>query len=263
MKATDFKGKKLRGEKISMLTCYDYPSAKLAGETTLDCLLVGDSVAMAVHGFSSTVAATLDMMVMHTQAVSRGLGSQFLISDLPFLSYRGTLTDTILATKRLMQAGAHAIKLEGGDAHACETIQYLTQAGIGVIGHIGLTPQSVHQLGGYTVQGRKTHDATRLCEEAKALEKAGCLALVLECLPSSLAQSITQDLNIPTIGIGAGIHTDGQVLVWHDILGLQTAFKPKFLKYYSQLAPMIQDALNTFHQEVTGLHFPTPEYSYD
>jgi 3-methyl-2-oxobutanoate hydroxymethyltransferase len=263
MKATDFIYKKQRGEKISMLTCYDYPSAQLASQTTLDCLLVGDSVAMAVHGFPSTVAATLDMMVMHTQAVSRGLGSQFLISDLPFLSYRGTLTDTIHATKRLMQAGAHAIKLEGGDVHACETIHHLTQAGIAVIGHIGLTPQSVHQLGGYTVQGRKAQDAARLCQEAKALEQAGCLALVLECVPTSLAQTITQDLSIPTIGIGAGVHTDGQVLVWHDLLGLQTELKPKFLKHYSLLAPMICDALNTYHLEVTGLHFPSPEYSYD
>jgi 3-methyl-2-oxobutanoate hydroxymethyltransferase len=263
MKSTDFHKKKQKGQKISVLTCYDYPSAQMAAQTQLDCLLVGDTVAMTVHGYPSTVSATLDMMVTHTQAVSRGLGNQFLISDLPFLSYRGSLSETMHQVKLLMQAGAHAIKLEGGDKQVCHTVMHLVRSGIAVIGHIGLTPQSVHQLGGYGVQGRKSEDAKRLLQEAQALEAAGCTALVLECIPTSLAQEITQTLSIPTIGIGAGPHTDGQVLVWHDLLGLQTELKPKFLKQYARLSPLIQDALNLYHHEVLNLQFPTAEYSYD
>lgn len=263
MKSTDFKTKKQRHEKISVMTCYDYPSAQIAAKTKLDCLLVGDSVAMTLYGYPSTVSATVEMMVAHTAAVARGLGEQFLISDLPFLSYRGALSETMHQVKQLMQAGAHAVKLEGGDPHACQTVAHLVQSGIAVVGHIGLMPQSVHQLGGYGVQGKRVDDASRLLHEAQALEAAGCCAIVLECIPSTLARHITETLSIPTIGIGAGPHTDGQVLVWHDMLGLQTDFKPKFLKHYTLLAPLIQETLNLYHHEVLNMHFPTQAHSYD
>lgn len=263
MKASDFKLKKLKGEKISVLTCYDFPSARLAATTDLNCLLVGDSLAMTVHGFAATTSATMPMMVMHTEAVSRGLGKQFLISDLPFLSHRMGLTTTVKNVRTLLQAGAHSVKLEGGDEDTCNTIHYLTAAGIVVIGHIGLTPQSIHQLGGYKLQGKTAVEAERLMLEAKRIEKAGAIALVLECIPSSLAKTISQALSIPTIGIGAGPDTDGQVLVWHDVLGVQTDFKPKFIKQFAELAPTIKNALNTYHNEVLNIEYPTKEYSYD
>lgn len=263
MNANDFKRKKEAGKKITMLTCYDYPSARIAADTDIDCLLVGDSLAMVVHGHPSTVHATLEMMVLHTQAVARGLGNQFLISDMPFLSYQGSFAQTVENVRRLIQAGAHAVKLEGADQSVCQTIQSLTQAGIAVVGHIGLTPQSVHQLGGYRVQGKSNEEAVRLLAEAKKLEEAGCLALVLECIPSQLARSITANLSIPTIGIGAGPHTDGQVLVWHDVLGLQTEIKPKFLKQYAVLKPLILDALNTYSDQVQNQLYPNAEYSYE
>lgn len=255
--------KKQRQEKISFITCYDYPSARIVAESPIDAILVGDSVAMTVYGHPSTVTATMPMMLAHTQAVAKGLGSQWLVSDLPFLSYRAGLNETMTHVRSLMQAGAHAIKLEGGDPDACHTIEYLVQAGINVVGHIGLTPQSIHQLGGFKIQGRRAHDAQRLEQEALALEQAGCCALVLECIPQHLAQTITQSLQIPTIGIGAGIHTDGQILVWHDVLGLQTDFHPKFLKQYASLHPSVLQALNQYHQEVMDQQFPTYEHSYD
>ena len=232
MKIHDFKRKKEQQKKISMLTCYDYPSARIIAESNIDCVLVGDSVAMAVHGYETTVMATMEMMVLHTQAVARGLAKQFLISDLPFLAYRANLTETIQNVKQLMQAGAHAIKLEGADSDALQTVQYLVNAGIAVMGHIGLTPQSVHQLGGYRVQGKLDAQATSLLQQAKALEDAGCFALVIECVPQALAKSITEALSIPTIGIGAGVDTDGQVLVWHDMLGLYTDIHPRFVKQF-------------------------------
>ncbi|OGV26486.1 MAG: 3-methyl-2-oxobutanoate hydroxymethyltransferase [Legionellales bacterium RIFCSPHIGHO2_12_FULL_37_14] len=264
MKASCFKQKKLNNEKISAITCYDYPSARLVALTNIHCILVGDTLAMTMHGFPSTVSATIEMMVLHTKAVSRGLGKQFLISDLPFLSYRISLNDTMQSVKQLLQAGAHAIKLEGGDADACKTISYLTQAGIAVVGHIGLTPQSVHKLSGYRLQGKTKEDAERLLMEAKNIEKSGAIALVLECIPSSLAKTISQELSIPTIGIGAGPYTDGQILVWHDLLGIQTdLLKPKFLKHYAELGENITSAINTYHHEVVNVHYPSMEHSYD
>lgn len=263
MNANDFKRKKIAREKISMITCYDYPSARILAKTPIDCLLVGDSLAMVVHGYSSTVHATIDMMVLHTAAVARGLGKQFLVSDMPFLSYHGSFSQTIKHVQRLIQAGAHAVKLEGADEPICKTITQLTQAGIAVIGHIGLTPQSVHQLGGYHVQGRSSEQATRLIAQAKALEQAGCLAVVLECMPNSLARQISESLAIPTIGIGAGPDADGQVLVWHDMLGLQTEIKPKFLKHYAMLKPDILHAVNTYHEEVQQQQYPCAQYTYE
>ncbi|CEG55879.1 3-methyl-2-oxobutanoate hydroxymethyltransferase [Legionella fallonii] len=262
MKIQDFKRKKQEHSKISMITCYDYPSARIVAESNIDCVLVGDSVAMAVHGHETTIMATIDMMVLHTQAVARGLNKQFLISDLPFLSHKISLTHTMKQVKSLLQAGAHAIKIEGADEDTCQTIAYLVKAGVPVMGHIGLTPQSIHQLGGYKVQGKNQEQAEALLQQAKDLQQAGCFALVIECVPQSLARTITQILNIPTIGIGAGSDTDGQVLVWHDMLGLQTSFNPKFVKKYAQGKDIFVDALNTYVQQVQQVNFPTEEYAF-
>lgn len=262
MKITDFKRKKQQHEKIVMLTCYDYPSAKIIAETNLDCVLIGDSVAMAVHGYDTTLMATIEMIVMHTQAVARGIKHQLIVSDLPFLSHRLSATEVVSHVRQLMQAGAQAIKIEGGDNRTCETIDYLVSAGVPIIGHIGLTPQSIHQLGGYKIQGKETADAAKLIEQAKRLEQAGVSALVIECVPQQLAKTITDSLSIPTIGIGAGYDTDGQVLVWHDMLGLQDEFKPKFLKQYIQGKAVLLDAINNYVAEVRKLQFPTLDHAF-
>lgn len=261
MKLHDFARKKNK-EKITVLTCYDYPCAKLIAETQLDCILVGDSVAMAVHGHHSTVMADMDMMVMHTAAVARGLGRQFLIADLPFLCHRSALSSTMDNVKRLVQAGAHALKIEGGDLHTCETIAHIITSGIPVIGHIGLTPQSVLQLGGYKIQGRSESKAAELLQQAQQLQAAGCCALVLECIPAPLAKSITSSLHIPTIGIGAGSDTDGQVLVWHDFLGLHSDLNCSFVKQYADGKRVFHDAINRYAMEVQQGQFPTLEHSF-
>lgn len=262
MKITDLLLKKQRSEKITLLTCYDYPSARIIAESHLDCVLVGDSVAMAVHGHATTITATMDMMILHTEAVARGLAQQLLISDLPFLAHRESRAITVTNVKRLLQAGAHAVKIEGGDADTCDTICYLVNAGIPVIGHIGLIPQSVHQLGGYKVQGKTDAEADHLLQQAIALEQAGCAAIVVECIPLALAKTITQTLSIPVIGIGAGHFTDGQVLVWHDMLGLQDEFRPKFLKQFAATKPIMLKAINDYVQQVQKSHFPALEHAF-
>jgi 3-methyl-2-oxobutanoate hydroxymethyltransferase len=262
MNVLDFKRKKQNQTKICMLTCYDYPSACIAAESNIDCFLVGDSVAMAVHGYDTTVMATIEMMVLHTQAVARGLKNHFLITDLPFLSHKGSRTQTISNVKKLMRAGAHAIKIEGGDDDTCQTISYLVNAGIPIMGHIGLTPQSVHQLGGYKIQGKSKDQEAILMQQAVALEQAGCFAIVIECVPQNLAKTVTNSLTIPTIGIGAGPDTNGQVLVWHDMLGLQMDFNPKFVKKFAQGKDFFLTALNAYATQVHQCDFPTPEHSY-
>lgn len=262
MNKLDFKIKKDSRQKISMVTCYDYPSARTIAESNIDCVLVGDSVAMAVHGHESTIMASIEMMVLHTEAVARGLNHQFLISDLPFLSYRISQQETLINVKKLLQAGAHAVKLEGGDSDACQTIAYLSTAGVPVMGHIGLMPQSVHQLGGYRVQGRDESQAENLLQQAKALEAAGCFALVVECVPSALAKCITETLSIPVIGIGAGSDTDGQVLVWHDMLGLQTELTPRFVKRFVEGKKLFLQAMNAYDAQTKGSTFPAPEHTF-
>lgn len=246
-----------------MITCYDYPSATIIAESNIDCVLVGDSVAMAVHGHKTTVMATLEMMVLHTQAVSRGLDKQFLISDLPFLCHKESLFHTVANVRQLIQAGAHAIKIEGGDKETCKTIDYLVQSGIPVMGHIGLTPQSVHQLSGYKVQGKNQVEAEKLLHQAQLLEQAGCFAMVIECVPQSVAKIITEKLTIPTIGIGSGVFTDGQVLVWHDLLGLQDTFNPRFVKKFAQAKGLFIDAINTYSQQVQERSFPAIEHVFE
>lgn len=262
MKIQDFKRKKQEQQKIAMLTCYDYPSACMIAESNVDCVLVGDSVAMTVHGYDNTIMATVDMMVLHTEAVARGLKHQFLISDLPFLSHKMSLAHTVDNVTRLLRAGAHAIKIEGGDSDTCKTIAHLVSAGVPVIGHIGLTPQSIHQLGGFKVQGKSQEHADALLQQALDLEQAGCFAVVIECVPQDVAKRITHTLNIPTIGIGAGADTDGQVLVWHDMLGLQTHFNFKFVKRYAQGKEMLLEAINAYAQQVHQVSFPTPEHAF-
>lgn len=262
MKIHDFKRKKLEQQKICMLTCYDYPSACIVAKSKIDCVLVGDSVAMAVHGHKTTIMATIDMMVLHTESVARGLANQFLVTDLPFLSHKKSMAHTIKDVTRLIQAGAHAIKIEGADTDTCNTITHLVNAGVPVMGHIGLTPQSIHQLGGYRIQGKNQEQAELLLTQATKLEQAGCFAIVIECVPQPLAQLMTESLMIPTIGIGAGNGTDGQVLVWHDMLGLQTSFNPKFVKKYAQGAEILLEAIDNYALQVQKMNFPANEHAF-
>ena len=262
MKIHDFKRKKDEHEKITMLTCYDYPSACTIAKSTIDCVLVGDSVAMVMHGHESTIMADIEMMVMHTAAVARGLKTQFLVSDLPFLCHRSGMGETIAHVKKLMQAGSHAIKIEGADEDSLQTISYLVKSGIPIMGHIGLTPQSIHQLGGYKVQGKSDQDSIKLIDEAMRLEDAGCFAIVIECVPSLLAKKITDSISIPTIGIGAGAYTNGQVLVWHDMLGFNPEFKPRFIKQYVKGQEILLAAINSYVDQVQLVHFPTIEHAF-
>lgn len=261
MNVLDFYKKKQRQEKISMLTCYDYTSARIIADTEVDCLLVGDSVAMTMHGFPNTLAATVEIMALHIAAVARGAPKKFIVGDLPFLSYRQNLSENIAAVTKLMQAGAHAVKLEGA-AGNLDLIKHLVESGVPVMGHLGLTPQSIHVLGGYKVQGQSTEAQQQLLKDAQSLEEAGCFALVLECVPHGLAKTITEALTIPTIGIGAGNATDGQVLVWQDLLGLNTDFKPKFVKHFVKGADMIKAGIDSFVIEVKQGEFPNHEHSY-
>lgn len=262
MNIHDFQRKKNAEQKITLLTCYDYLSAQIIENTTIDAVLVGDSVAMVVHGYPSTTHATLEMMATHTAAVARGIKTKFIIADLPFMSYRRSLSATCTAVTKLIQAGAHAVKLEGADGNIA-TIQHLVASGVPVIGHIGLTPQSVNMLGGHKIQGKDASAASHLISNALALEQAGCFALVIECVPWPLAEEISQQLTIPTIGIGAGPHVSGQILVLTDLLGLQHDFKPKFLKTYINTHALWQDAINSYAAEVSNAKYPRiDEHSY-
>lgn len=261
MNSLDFIKYKREKKKISMITCYDSTSALIASKTNVDVILVGDSAAMTMHGYSTTLSANVEMMRFHTQAVASKKGSQFLVSDMPFLSFRKGLVSAMETCDVLMKAGAEAVKLEGVDGHE-DVVEGIVKSGIPVMGHLGLTPQSVHQLGGYRVQGKNSDHAQQLIEFAKRLEDLGCFSIVLECIPSELAKQITEQLTIPTIGIGAGIHVDGQVLVWQDLLGLNTEFQPKFVKTYIDGAALFQAALNTFDREVKAEKFPTEKESY-
>ena len=257
----DFQKKKSLQEKISMITCYDFTSAKIIDQTDIDCVLVGDTLSMLVHGCPDTTGATLDMMAMHTLAVSRGIKTKFIIGDLPFMSYRKSLSETTHAIETLVRAGAHAIKLEGANGNLT-TIQHAVASGIPMMGHLGLTPQHIHALGGFKVQGKNNAACNKLIEDAKSLEAAGCFALVLECIPADLAQEITSIVHIPTIGIGAGPHTDGQVLVLHDLLGLQTELKPKFVKRYFAGDTAFKESINAYALDVSLGLYPTLEHSY-
>ena len=255
-------GLKTRGEKIPMVTAYDYPSARLAEQARIPLILVGDSLGMVVLGYDSTIPVTMEDMLHHVKAVARGAQRSMVLADLPFMSYQQDSSQALANAGRLVQeAGAQSVKLEGGEKIA-NTVARIVDAGIPVMGHIGLTPQSVHALGGYRVQGRKQNEAAQLLKDAQALEQAGAFALVLELIPAPLARLITERLSIPTIGIGAGAQCDGQVQVLHDMLGLYTDFVPKHTKQYARLAGSIEDALTQFAMEVKEGSFPTEDHSF-
>ncbi|MED1782426.1 3-methyl-2-oxobutanoate hydroxymethyltransferase [Brevibacillus fortis] len=247
---------------ITMVTAYDYPSAKLADEACADMILVGDSLGMVVLGYDSTIPVTMEDMLHHTKAVTRGAKRAFVVADLPFLSYHGTLEEAVKNAGRLMQEGlAKAVKMEGGRELA-PIITRCVQAGIPVVGHIGLTPQSVHQLGGYKVQGRDLEAAQKLLDEALAIQEAGAFAIVLECVPEEVAGMIADKLDIAVIGIGAGVTCDGQVLVFHDLVGYASDITPKFVKRYANIGETIREAIETYNKEVEARSFPGPEHVF-
>lgn len=260
---TDFYQMKERNEKITMITAYDYPSAKLAEQAGIDMILVGDSLGMVMLGYDSTIQVTLDDMIHHTKAVKRGAIDTFIVADLPFATYHSSREETVRNAAKLMQeGGAHAVKLEGAEDIILEHIEALKVAGIPVVAHIGLTPQSVAVLGGYKVQGKSVEAAQKLIEEAKKCEKAGAFAIVLECVPRQLAEEITKQLTIPVIGIGAGPNCDGQVLVYHDLLGYGVERLPKFVKQYVNIQEDIVSGIQAYINEVKTGVFPDEKTSY-
>ncbi|OUQ87055.1 3-methyl-2-oxobutanoate hydroxymethyltransferase [Brevibacillus brevis] len=247
---------------ITMVTAYDYPSAKLVDEAGVDMILVGDSLGMVVLGYDSTIPVTMEDMLHHTKAVTRGAKRAFVVTDLPFLSYHGTVEEAVKNAGRLMQEGlAKAVKMEGGRELA-PIITRCVQAGIPVVGHIGLTPQSVHQLGGYKVQGRDLEAAKKLLDEALAIQEAGAFAIVLECVPEEVAGMIADKLDIAVIGIGAGATCDGQVLVFHDMVGYASDITPKFVKRYANIGETIREAVETYNKEVEARSFPGQEHVF-
>jgi len=258
----DFLRKKTENKKICMITAYDYPFAMIADEAGIDAILVGDSLAMVVQGLDNTLPVTMDEMLYHTKMVSRAARNAMVIGDMPFLSYQTGIGDAVRNAGRfLKEAGASAIKLEGG-AEVIEHIRAMTGADIPVMAHIGLTPQAIHRMGGYKVQGRTEEAARRLIEEAHMVEDAGAFALILEAIPMDLAKRLTEELSIPTIGIGAGPHCDGQVLVIHDVLGLFERFVPRFVKRYANLKEDALKALRAYREEVESGIFPSDEHSF-
>ena len=258
-----FRQKKERGEPITMLTAYDYPTALAMDQAGIDSILVGDSLAMVVLGYENTLPVTMEEMLHHARAVARGARSALLIGDMPFMSYQVSAEEALRNAGRfLKEAGMDAVKLEGGRERA-DAVRLITGAGIPVMGHIGLTPQSVHQLGGFRVQGKTARAARKLVEDAELLEEAGCFSLVLESVPAQLARLISGRISIPTIGIGAGAGCDGQVLVTHDLLGLFDRFTPKFVKQYAHLHDEMARAFTEYRSEVEARTFPAPEHTVD
>lgn len=259
---TDFLKMKSNGEKIVMLTSYDYPGAKLAEQAAVDMILVGDSLGMVVLGYDSTIPVTMEDMIHHGKAVRRGAKDTFVVIDMPFMSYHLSKRDTLLnGAKLLQETGANAVKLEGAD-EVLDHISALTKAGVPVCAHLGLTPQSVGVLGGYKVQGKDALAAKKLMEDAKKCEEAGAFMLVLECVPKQLAREISRSLKIPTIGIGAGVDTDGQVLVYHDVLMYGVDRLAKFVKPFANVNVEVQKGLEGYVTEVKKGAFPTDAYSF-
>ncbi len=255
--------KKERGEPITMLTAYDYPTALAMDQAGVDVILVGDSLAMVVLGYENTLPVTMDEMLHHSRAVARGAKSAMLIGDMPFMSYQVSVEEaTRNAGRFLQQGGMDAVKLEGGRERA-DAVRSIISAGIPVMGHIGLTPQSINQLGGFRAQGKTAIAARRLVEDALVLEEAGCFSLVLESVPARLAELISKKISIPTIGIGAGVGCDGQVLVTHDLLGLFDRFTPKFVKKYADFHHEMQRAFTDYIEDVETRRFPAPEHTVE
>jgi len=254
--------KKIKNDKITMLTAYDYSLASMVDEAGIDMILVGDSLGMVVLGYENTLSVTMDDMVHHTKAVVRGAKNAMVVADMPFLSYHISVTEAVRNAGRLIQeGGAQAVKLEGGEERL-PVVKAILEAEIPIVGHIGLTPQSVNQFGGFKVQGKDIETARKLIRDAKLLEEAGVFAIVLEGVPSALAEKITASLSIPTIGIGAGKYCDGQVLVINDTLGMFKGHIPKFVKKFTNLEPLIVDALKAYKSEVEAGTFPGPEHGF-
>jgi 3-methyl-2-oxobutanoate hydroxymethyltransferase len=262
----DLRKMKDAGEKIAVVTAYDATAARLVDQAGVDAILVGDSLGMVVQGHDSTLPVTLEQMIYHSAMVRRGLarggGRAHLVADLPFGSYHASADDAVKSAVRLVaEGGAESVKLEGG-ADFVEVIRRIVRAGVPVMGHIGLTPQSVHKMGGYVVQGKDSEKAQQILRDARALEAAGCYAVVLECIPAELARIVTSQLRIPTIGIGAGAHCDGQVLVVNDLLGLDDAFVPKFVKRFGELGASVKGAVAAYVGEVKARTFPDDAHSF-
>ncbi|WP_150273588.1 3-methyl-2-oxobutanoate hydroxymethyltransferase [Paenibacillus tepidiphilus] len=259
------KMKKMKGDRVplSMVTAYDYPSAMLAEEAGVDMILVGDSLGNVVLGYDTTLPVTIDDMVYHTRSVVRGAPNTFVVADMPFMTYHGSIDETLRGVRRLMQEGrAHAVKMEGG-LEICEAVKTVVGAGVPVLGHIGLTPQSVNMIGGYRIQGKDAKDAERLLEQAKALEAAGAFGVVLELVTEEVAAEISKALTIPTIGIGAGRHCDGQVLVFHDVLRYDANYREKrFVKSYADVGSLIREGISSYVREVKERSFPAEEHVF-
>ena len=257
-----FKESKKNGEKLTMLTAYDYTTAKLLDESGVDSILVGDSLGMVVLGYDDTLSVTMEDMIHHSAAVARGAKNALVITDMPFMSYQTSVYDAVVNAGRLVKEGkAQAVKLEGG-IEFCEHIKAIVKASIPVCAHIGLTPQSINAFGGFKVQGKGKEEAQRLLDEARAVEEAGAFAVVLECVPAKLAKKISESISIPTIGIGAGAGCDGQVLVYQDMLAMYSDFKPKFVKQYAQIGSVMKDAFRQFIAEVKSGAFPSEEHTF-
>ncbi len=259
----DIRNKKVNGEIVTMLTAYDAGFARLLDDAGVDMLLVGDSLGNVILGYDVTLAVTMEDMLHHTRAVCRGASRSLVVADMPFMSYQISVEEALRNAGRFLQeTGAQAVKLEGGK-EVVPAVKAMTAAGIPVVGHLGLTPQSVHQLGGFKVQGKNLSAAQRMMDDARALEEAGAFALVLECIPTKLAAKVSQELSIPTIGIGAGNGCDGQVLVTHDLLGILPGFKPKFVKAYRTLHTDVSNAVREYIEEVKNRQFPAPEHNFN
>lgn len=259
---TTFQKAKDEGKKISMLTAYDYSTASLMDAAGIHGILVGDSLGNVILGYEDTISVTMEDMIHHGAAVARGAKNALVVVDMPFMSYQTSVYDAVVNAGRLMKEGrANAVKLEGGQSVAPQ-IQAICQAGIPVMGHLGLTPQSIHAFGGHKVQGRDEAAARKLLEDAKAIEAAGVFAVVLECVPAELAKRVTKELSVPTIGIGAGADCDGQILVYQDMLGLFSDFTPKFVKRFAELGTAMQAAFQAYMEEVEQGVFPAKEHSY-
>ncbi|MFX0057841.1 MAG: 3-methyl-2-oxobutanoate hydroxymethyltransferase [Candidatus Heimdallarchaeota archaeon] len=255
--------KKQKGEKIITITSYDYSLAKIVDECGFDLILVGDSLSMVVLGYKNTLSATMDEMIHHTKAVTRGVSNAMVVGDMPFLSYKVDIKEAVKNAGRFIQeGGAEGVKVEGG-TEICPTIKAIINADIQVMGHIGLTPQAIYQFGGFMVQGKTIKAAKKLVLDAKNLEKEGVFSIVLESIPWQIAKLITSAVDIPTIGIGAGKYCDGQIIVINDMLGIFTDFKPKFLKYFGNVGENIREALNSYKDEVKDVLYPDREHSYE
>ena len=253
---------KLKGEKIAMLTGYDYSVARILDEAGIDIILVGDSASNVMAGYDTTLPITLDNMIYHAASVVRGVSRALVVVDLPFGTYQGNSKEALVSSIRIMkETGAHAVKLEGGE-QVLESVERILSAGIPVMGHLGLTPQSIHKFGTYVVRAKEEEEAARLMDDAKLLEKAGCFAIVLEKIPAKLAGDVTDSIKIPVIGIGAGPHTDGQVLVVHDMLGITQEFSPRFLRRYHNLYAEIKGAVENYISDVRSQQFPNEKEQY-